>query len=161
MAKITQLVLSASDQDYLNDFVKTGKRSARSIRRAHTLLLLAEGKLSPKQIAAQLGCVYDTVYRTIKRYQECAGDVRKALLELPRPGQPTKITPEIEAHITALACSQSGPEGSGRSTWTLRLMAGNLVELGHIDSISYETIRGVLKKVYSSPGSKSSGALVK
>lgn len=136
MTKKNRVVLSVADQDYLRDFVKTGKRSARSIRRANTLLLVAEGKLPQKQIAAQLGCGEETICRTLNRYEQCKGDVSKTLLELPRSGQPTKITPAIEAHITALACSQSGPKDSGRDTWTLRLMADNLVELGHIDSIS-------------------------
>ena len=42
--------------------------------------------------------------------------------------------------------------------WTVRLLAGKAVELGFVESISPETIRQLLKKMNSSPGSTNSGA---
>ena len=48
-----------------------------------------------------------------------------------------------EAHVIAVACS-TPPEGRGR--WTLRLLAGKVVELGFAPSISPETVRQMLKK---------------
>ncbi len=36
------------------------------------------------------------------------------------------------------------PEGTKR--WTLKLLAARFVELGHVESISPETIRQILKK---------------
>jgi hypothetical protein len=48
-----------------------------------------------------------------------------------------------EAHLIALACSNPP---AGRSRWTLRLLAERFVELGHVESVSHETIRSVLKK---------------
>lgn len=151
--------LTGEQKKYLMDFVSKGKHAARAIRRAKTLLLLEEGFLDQKVISTQLGCSENTITNTIKRYRQCKGDVAQALQDRPRSGQPTKITPAIEAHITALACAQSGPDGHSR--WTLRLIADNLVELGHADSITYETVRQVLKKVASSPGRKSNGASVR
>lgn len=59
------------------------------------------------------------------------------------PPVPAKVTGEVEAHIIALACSDS-PEGYSR--WTLRLLADKTVEMGYIDSISYVTISTILKK---------------
>ncbi len=47
------------------------------------------------------------------------------------------------AKITALACSQA-PEGHAR--WTLRLLADKAVELGFVEAISHNTVKGVLKK---------------
>lgn len=157
--KNEKVQLSLEQKKYLTDFVSKGTRNARAIRRAKTLLLLDEGTLEQHHIAAQLGCSDDSVTRTIKRFHQCGRDVEQALLEKPRPGQPTKITPRIEAHITALACAEQGPDGHSR--WNLRLIADNLVELGHIDSISYETVRQVLKKASSSPGRSGSGASAK
>lgn len=150
--------LTAEQKQFLTAFVTTGVRSARAIRRARTFLLADQGVLQ-KNIASQLGCSEPTIVETIKRYRQYGGDVAAALLEKPRSGQPTKITPEIEAYITVMACAQSGPDGRGR--WNLRLMADRLVELEFIDSISYETVRQVLKKANSSPGRKSSGASAK
>jgi len=154
--KYEKVQLTDAQRKYLTDFISKGNRKARAIRRAKTLLLLDQGTLQQKHIAAQLGCSEDTVTLTIKRFHQCERDLAQTLVEKPRPGQPPKVTPAIEAHITALACAQNGPDGHSR--WTLRLIADNLVELGHTDSITHETVRQVLKKANSSPGRKSSGA---
>ena len=66
-----------------------------------------------------------------------------ALREQPRPGQRRKLSGKQEAHVIAVACS-TPPEGRGR--WTLRLLAGKVVELGFAPSISPETVRQMLKK---------------
>ena len=71
------------------------------------------------------------------------GGLQKALNEDPRPGQRRKLDGRGEAISIATACSQV-PEG--HEHWTLRLLAGKMVELGVVDSISYETIRRTLKK---------------
>ena len=60
-----------------------------------------------------------------------------------------------EAHLIALACSDA-PEG--HEHWTLRLLAGKVVELGLVPSLSYETVRLRLKKTPSSRGGSSNGA---
>ena len=116
--------LTAENKQYLTHYISTGVRSARAIRRAQTLLLADQGMLQ-KDIAAQLGCHPVTVSDTIKRYHQCGGDLEQALVEKPRPGQPSKITPQIEARITAMACEQGGPDGRGR--WNLRLMGKRLI----------------------------------
>jgi len=54
-----------------------------------------------------------------------------------------KTDGDFEAHLVALSCSDP-PEGFAR--WSLRLLAEKVVELNYIDSISHETVRGVLKK---------------
>ena len=54
-----------------------------------------------------------------------------------------KIQEREEAELILLACGAS-PDGTKR--WTLRLLAEKMVELEHVDSIRYETIRQVLKK---------------
>ena len=59
------------------------------------------------------------------------------------------------AHLVAITCS---PAPVGHAHWTVRLLAGKAVELGFVESISPETIRQLLKKMNSSPGSTSSGA---
>lgn len=58
-----------------------------------------------------------------------------------------KLDGEQEAKLLALACS-TPPEEHGR--WTLRLLAGRMVELKHVDPVSHETVRQVLKKTRSS-----------
>ena len=54
-----------------------------------------------------------------------------------------KADGDFEAHLVALSCSDP-PEGFAR--WSLRLLADRVVELNYVDSVSYETVRRVLKK---------------
>ena len=58
-------------------------------------------------------------------------------------------------YLIALACSDA-PEGHDH--WTLRLLADQAVELGLVESLSYETVRLRLKKTSSSRGGSNSGA---
>lgn len=153
-----KVALSVEQKQFLTTYISTGVRSARAIRRARTFLLADQG-MQQNHIATQLDCCEATIVETLKRYRECDADIEQALLEKPRSGQPSKITPEIEAHITVMACAQSGPEGRGR--WNLRLMADRLVELEFVESISHETVRQALKKAGSSPGRRNSGASAK
>ena len=62
-----------------------------------------------------------------------------------------KIDGDVEAHLIAMSCSEP-PEGYAR--WSLRLLADKSVELGYIDSISHESVRGVLKKNEIKPWKK-------
>jgi homeodomain-containing protein len=61
---------------------------------------------------------------------------------------------DFEAHLVALSCTEP-PEGF--SSWSLRLLADKVVELKYIDTISYETIRRILKKTKLNPGKKQAG----
>jgi len=54
-----------------------------------------------------------------------------------------KTDGDFEAHLIALSCGKP-PQGHAR--WSLRLLAGKVVELDYVDSISHETVRGILKK---------------
>jgi len=47
-----------------------------------------------------------------------------------------------EAELIRLACSEA-PEG--RSQWSLRLLADEMVELGVVDTLSHETVRQTLR----------------
>lgn len=146
--------LSASDIAYLEGLLNKGKHSARMLKRARVLLELDKGK-SGTVTAAVAGVSQGTVSNIRQRYQQEGGNVEAAVKEKPRPGQPPKITPEVEAHLTALACSQA-PEG--RSRWGLHLLADKVVELGYVESLSHEAVRQCLKKANSNPGKKGNGA---
>ena len=157
--KKTKVQLSVAEKDYLKSYVSKGNHSARAIRRARMLLMLEEGGKNQKQIAWDCSCSEGSVTNLLKRYTQCQGAVKEVLEEKPRSGQPTIITPELEAQITALACCREGPDG--RSSWTLELMADKMVNDGLAVHLSYETVRKVLKKASSSPGSNNTGVLAK
>jgi hypothetical protein len=60
-----------------------------------------------------------------------------------------KVDGEVEAKLVTLCCSDP-PKGYAK--WSLRLLADRMVELKYVDSISYVTVREVLKKTNLSLG---------
>lgn len=144
--------LTNDEREQLHALGKKGKVGARTVRRAHTLLLADEGK-PDEAIASALHVGVSTVERTRKRFVE--EGLEAALTERPRPGGKPKLDGHQEAYLLALACSQPPP---GRKTWTMQLLADKLVELDVVERISDETVRVTLKKGSLSRGSASSGA---
>jgi transposase len=150
--RIAQVRLSNEELTSLELVLSKGKHSVRKLKRAQILLHLHKGK-QHKVIAAAVGVSLATVYNVHGRY--LLGKL-EGLEEKPRPGQPRKVTPAVEAAVTRIACSQA-PEGYSR--WTVSLINERVVQLGY--EVHDESVRLVLKKASSNPGSRSSGALVK
>ncbi|CAN5360785.1 hypothetical protein BH09BAC4_BH09BAC4_09720 [soil metagenome] len=145
----TSFVLSEADLTSLNQLLSKGKESVRKLNRARALQFSHQGH-SPEQISHLLSISIGTVYNLRKRYDQ--EGLQRAINEKARPGQPRKVTQQVEAQITQLACSQA-PDG--RTRWTANLINDKLVKLNiHIDD---ESVRLVLKKVSSNPGSRNSG----
>lgn len=153
MPRKTVFVVNLKDEDraYLNQHIRRGRASARSLTRARILLMADEGR-SNKEIAGILKTTEPTIIQIKKRY--CQEGLESALNEKARSGAPVKIDGTIEAQVTLLACSEP-PEG--RSSWTMQLIADKLVELEVVDSISAMSIHRTLKKVKPSPGKRSDG----
>lgn len=146
----TPFVLSEADQTTLNQIVSKGKESVRKLNRVRTLQFSHQGQ-HPEQISHLLGISVATVYNLRKRYREAG--LERAISEKARPGQPRKVTQQVEAHITQLACSEA-PDG--RTRWTTALINERLVKLNiHIDD---ESVRLSLKKASSNLGLKNNGA---
>jgi len=146
MAKRYVVELTEEERDQLQVVGKKGKVVARRLRRAQLLLLAADG-YTETEIAAALHVGVSTVERIRKRFVE--GGIEWALTERPRPGGTPKLQGKDEAFLIATACSTPP---SGRTRWTLQLLADRLVEVGVVEMISDETIRRTLKKTRPSPG---------
>lgn len=129
----------------LQAVVRRGKTSARKVTRARILLHASRGA-TDSEIVTALGVGQATVERTRRRF---VGEGLEALNERPRPGARRRLSAKAEARLVAEACS-AAPEG--REHWTVRLLAGRVVELGLAASCSHETVRRVLKKSASSRG---------
>ncbi len=143
--------LSKENRQELESLIRSGESSARTQTRARILLLTDESQQKNKgteEIASALMCSLPTITNIRKKFVE--GGLENALYEKPRPGAIPKITGEIEAQLTLLACS-APPEG--RSRWTLQLLADKLVELKLVDSISDVAVMHRLKKMNLSLGS--------
>ena len=144
--------LSVEDRSELEQLIRSGRSSARVINRAR-ILLKTDAGWSASQVAAALDTSPRTVFRTKRRYAEEGLD--GVLHDRPQANRYRKLDDRGEASLIALACSDA-PDG--RDHWTLRLLADKVVELGVVESLSYETVRLRLKKTSSSPGKSASGA---
>jgi transposase len=100
-----------------------------------------------ERIAEALETSADTVARERRRFVE---DGMEVALMAKKPGKPRRrvLDGRAEARLVALSCSEP-PEGRG--SWTLRLLADRMVELGHVEGLSHETVRRTLKKTPSDP----------
>ena len=142
--------LSEKERTRLKGLLRRGAAPARVQTRARVLLLSDRNAGEPRtdeQVAEAVITSVSTAKRT--RWRFVREGLQAALEEKPRPGRPPKITGEIEAQLTVLACSQP-PEG--RARWTLRLLATQIVELGYLESISHVAVGNRLKKTRSSHG---------
>jgi transposase len=140
MAKKYHVTLTEAERTELHDFVHKGAVSARKLTRAH-ILLHADAGASDAAIAAALHVSERTVERVRQRFVE--GNVAGALAERPRPGGRRTLNMKQEALLIATTCSAPP---TGRTRWTLRLLADELVALEVVTAISYETVRRTLKK---------------
>ena len=138
----------------------TRKGSHRSQKVLNALILLGcdqgefrERRLTNDEIASVLNVSMKKIDRVKKRFVEESFDIA---LNGHKPDRvyEKKADGDFEAHIVALSCSRP-PEGFKR--WSLRLLADKAVELDYIDSISYETVRRVLKKTKLNPGKSNAG----
>ena len=152
MRKKYIVTLTDEERQRLKGLIASGKGAARKLMHAR-ILLKADcrgGKPGWKDATIANGLEVGTA--TVERVrQQFVEDGLEAAL-VPRPSRrqyQRKLDGGAEAHLIALACSEA-PEG--RSRWTLRLLAERMVALEYVDTVSYETVRGVLKKTSSSRG---------
>jgi len=128
--------LTMEEQASLRAFISKGKSSARAIRRAQILLAADEnrpgGSLKEWEIAERTQVHVNTVYAVRKAYAEQGWEGAIGRKQRVTPPIPPKITGEVEAKIIALSCSTPP---SGRSRWTLALLADRAVELNYIESV--------------------------
>jgi transposase len=137
--------LTEEERRGLKALVSKGRASARKIARAQVLLKVdADGSnWTDEQAAEVFGMRANTVRDIRQRFVE---EGLERALDRKQPADPPrrrKLDGAGEARLIALACGEP-PEG--RARWTLKLLAGQLVELAIVDGISPETVRQTLKK---------------
>ena len=141
------VALTPDERDHLDALTRAGKRSARTITRARILLLTDQSDDGPgwedRRVAEALGCGHRTVERVRERFVTAGLDA--ALTHKPQesPSRDRVLDGAAEARLIALACSKTP---GGRTRWTLRMLADQLVELEVVEAISPETVRRALKK---------------
>ena len=144
--------LEPEQKEELQHLIRVGKSSARVTARARILLKSDDGWAAP-QVAEALDVALGTVYRIKQHFTE--EGLERALRDRRQVNRYRKLDDRGEAHLVALACS---PAPEGHDHWTLRLLAGKVVELGLASSMSHEGVRKRLKKTLSSRGRRRNGA---
>jgi transposase len=152
MRKKYHVVLTEAERKQLLELLRKGKSSA--LKQTHARILLQANRSrqglswSDAQIHEALGVAVSTIERVRQRFAE--DGLEAALERSPSRRQYERLLDgEAEAHLIALACSEPP---KGRASWTLRLLANQMVVLEYCDTVSYETVRRTLKKTNSSRG---------
>ena len=142
-----KVTLEKKEREILETIIQKGNHNSQKVLNALVLLNCDEGKFQERRmknedVAAVLKISMRKIDRVKRRFVEEGFERvlkgRKVVREYGR-----KADGDFEAHLVALSCSKP-PEGFTR--WSLRLLADRAVELEYIESVSYETIRRVLKK---------------
>jgi transposase len=140
--------LTDEERRYLEKLVRQGRAHARKLLYARILLKANATGLAwtDARISEAFEVSVATVARERQRY--CEEGLEIALMPK-KPGLPRRriLDGRAEAHLIALSCSDP-PEG--RERWSMRLLADRMLELGHVEAVSYETVRRTLKKTNSS-----------
>jgi transposase len=152
MGRTAPMHLSEEERSHVQVFVRRGKANARTLTRARVLLKSDEG-FTDAEIAEDLDICEQTIRNIRQRFR--AAGVEAVLTDKRQQRHRQALSDEQAAHLIAIACSEV-PDGHDH--WTVRMLAGKAVELGYVRSISPETVRQLLKKTCSSPGSTKNGA---
>lgn len=153
--KLYKITLLADEREELKSITHKGSHQSQKVINALILLNCDEGEFNDhhtrgEDVANVLRISMRKIDRVKKRFVEEGLDA--ALGRQPsQRNYERKADGEFEAHLVALSCGDP-PQGFAR--WSLRLLADRAVELEYIDSISYETVRRVLKKTKSNRGGR-------
>ncbi len=153
-----RLALTQEEYFELEAIVSKGKHNAQKVLNALILLNCDENAPTPRTLREQdVADVLKVSAMKLHRVKQRFVEEGLQIALNGHKGQRTyekKADGEFEAHLVALSCSTPPP---GHVRWSLRLLADKVVELQYTDSISYETVRRVLKKTNSSLGKRMGG----
>jgi len=142
MGKTAPMHLSSDERTHVECFVRRGKANARTLARAR-VLLKSDEEWTDAEIAEALDITEQTIRNIRQRFR--AGGVEAVLTDKRQERRRQALTDEQAAHLIAITCSQV-PDGHDH--WTMRMLAGKVVELGYVRGISPETVRQLLKKMH-------------
>jgi hypothetical protein len=137
--------LTDAERAPLTDVVKKLKGSSQKVRRAQILLKAdADGPAwTDAKIAEAIGCRTKTVENLRERLVTQGFDLTLHGKARAQPPRPKRLNGEQEAKVIA---TRLGLPPKGLVTWSLRLLAEQVVVLEIVPSISHETVRQTLKK---------------
>ena len=129
-----RITLSDEERATLLALVARGRPKLREVKRAQ-LLMAAEAGSTDAEIARTVSTSKATVYRTRRCFVE--EGLQVALHDAPPRGGPRNLSGPEEVLLVATACAAPP---AGRASWTLDLLAGEMVRLTAYESLSGDTI---------------------
>jgi transposase len=151
------VALTASERDLLEQITIKGKIAAYKMNHARILLKAdinqPQGGWTDSRISESLDIGHATIERVRQRFVQEGIESALNRREQTKRRSPI-IDGEKEAYLIAIACSQTP---TGKSNWTLQMLADKMVELNVVKQVSPETIRKTLKKTNLSRGSMNLG----
>jgi hypothetical protein len=150
MRKKYEVKLTEPERQQLKEVITKGKVPAYQIRHAHILLKAdMNGPAWRDKDIMQAFSVSETCVAFVRRvYFEKGLLAAIGRKQQDYPSRKPIFDGTAEAHLIALSCSQPPP---GYNHWTLKLLAGRVVELEIVDQVSSETVRRTLKKRAQAP----------
>lgn len=139
--------LTEEERDTVNQILKKRGVAAQRVRRA--LMLLKADVDGPSWTGAKIAEAYGCRTQTVENLRESlvTEGFETTLQGKPKSRVRRKVLDgEQEAKIIAL---RLGHPPQGWANWTLRLLAEQAVTLEIVESVSYETLRRMLKKTTS------------
>ena len=142
-----KVTLERKERQELELIVQKGTHASQKVVNALILLNCDEGEFQDRRMKNEdVSTVLKISMRKIDRVKKRFVEEGLEVALTRRPSERVyekKADGDFEAHLVALSCG-TPPEGFSR--WSLRLLADRAVELQYIGSVSYETVRRVLKK---------------
>lgn len=137
--------LNEDERNQLRAVIKKLSGSSQKVRRAQILLKADAGgsNWTDEQIAEAFCCRTKTVENIRKRLIERGFDETLNGANRSSPSVAKLLDGKQEAQVIAL---RLGEPPQGYASWSLRLLARKVVELGIAESVSHETVRQTLKK---------------
>jgi hypothetical protein len=120
--------------------------------RARILLKADQGESGAAWTDAAIAVALEVHPTTVARIRrQCVEQGVDAELERKRPDRVYARTFDgaAEAHLVAWACTMPP---AGRTRWTLRLLADELVRFDVVEAVSYDTVRRTLEQTNSRLG---------
>jgi hypothetical protein len=145
MVKKYLVRLTDQERQICQDTIRKPRSSFMRVRRAQILLKAdADGPgWTDEQIAQAFDCKTQTVENVRRRLVTCGFESTLCGEKRVKSPRPKLLDGEQEAKVIAM---RLGEPPTGFANWSLRLLAGKVVELGIVPNISHETVRQTLKK---------------
>jgi transposase len=140
------VVLADEQRAQLRTLVGRGVAPARRLTHARILLKADQGEGGAAWADAAIAGALEVHAATVARVrQQFVAEGLEAALDrrAPRREYARKLDGAQEAHLVALTC---GTPPEGRTRWSLRLLADELVRLEVADTVSHETVRQTVQQ---------------